>query len=56
MAAGNSQGRKLDFLCQELFRECNTIGSKANHIGVSHAAVEMKTAVERMREVVQNVE
>ncbi|MDX1970355.1 MAG: YicC/YloC family endoribonuclease [Planctomycetaceae bacterium] len=56
MAAETSQGRKLDFLCQELFREANTIGSKANHIGVSHAAVEIKTAIERMREVVQNVE
>lgn len=56
MAASASQGRKLDFLCQELFRESNTIGSKANHVAVSHAAVELKTAVERMREVVQNVE
>ncbi len=56
MESSSSQGRKLDFLCQELFREANTIGSKANHIGVSHAAVDMKTAIERMREVVQNVE
>jgi uncharacterized protein (TIGR00255 family) len=54
--ADGSQGRKLDFLCQEMFREANTIGSKANHVGVSHAAVEIKTAIERMREVVQNVE
>ncbi len=51
-----SQGRKLEFLCQELFREANTIGSKSNHVGVAHAAVEIKTAIERMREVVQNVE
>ena len=51
-----SQGRKLDFMCQELFREVNTIGSKANHIGISHAAVEAKVCVERMREIVQNVE
>lgn len=51
-----SQGRKLDFMCQELFREVNTIGSKANHIEISHAAVEAKVAVERMREIVQNVE
>lgn len=56
MQSSTTQGRKLDFLCQELFREANTIGSKANHIGVSHAAVEMKTAIERMREIVQNVE
>ena len=51
-----SQGRKLDFMCQELFREVNTIGSKANHVEISPAAVEAKVAVERMREIVQNVE
>lgn len=51
-----SQGRKLDFMCQELFREVNTIGSKSNHVGIAHAAVEAKVSVERMREIVQNVE
>ena len=51
-----SQGRKLDFMCQELFREVNTIGSKANHVGIAHAAVEAKVCVERMREIVQNIE
>lgn len=51
-----SQGRKLDFMCQELFREVNTIGSKANHVGIAHCAVEAKVCVERMREIVQNVE
>ncbi|MBI1346430.1 YicC family protein [bacterium] len=56
ISSQESAGRKLDFLCQELFREANTIGSKANHIGISHAAVDIKTAIERMREVVQNVE
>jgi uncharacterized protein (TIGR00255 family) len=56
LAAAQSQGRKLEFLCQEMFREANTIGSKSNHVGVAHAAVEIKTAIERMREVVQNVE
>jgi uncharacterized protein (TIGR00255 family) len=54
--AQQSQGRKLEFLCQEMFREANTIGSKSNHMGVAHAAVEIKTAIERMREIVQNVE
>ena len=49
-------GRKLDFLCQEMFREVNTIGSKANHVGLAHSAVEMKSCVERIREIVQNVE
>ncbi len=53
---GTSPGRKLDFLCQEMFREVNTIGSKANHIGLSHSAVEMKSSIERIREIVQNVE
>ena len=49
-------GRKLDFLCQEMFREVNTIGSKANNIVLSHSAVEMKSIIERIREIVQNVE
>lgn len=53
---GASPGRKLDFLCQEMFREVNTIGSKANHIGLSHSAVDMKSSIERIREIVQNVE
>jgi uncharacterized protein (TIGR00255 family) len=56
LGAAQSQGRKLEFMCQEMFREANTIGSKSNHMGVAHAAVEIKTAIERMREVVQNVE
>ena len=53
---GTSPGRKLDFLCQEMFREVNTIGSKANHIGLSHSAVDLKSSIERIREIVQNVE
>lgn len=53
---GSSPGRKMDFLCQEMFREANTIGSKANHISLSHSAVEMKSNIERIREIVQNVE
>lgn len=51
-----SPGRKLDFLSQEMFREVNTIGSKANNVGIAHAVVEMKAAVEKMREILQNVE
>jgi uncharacterized protein (TIGR00255 family) len=51
-----SAGRKLDFLTQEMVREVNTIGSKANNSEVAHAVVEIKAAVERMREVLQNVE
>ncbi len=51
-----SQGRRLDFLIQELFRETNTIGSKANDSQVSQLVVTIKTAIEQMRELVQNVE
>ena len=52
----NSTGRKLDFLCQEMFREINTIASKANDVEISHNTVAMKAAVEKMREIVQNIE
>lgn len=51
-----SQGRKLEFLGQEMNREINTIGSKANNVAIAHCVVEMKGAVEKMREVLQNVE
>ena len=49
-------GKKLDFLTQELFRETNTIGSKANSQDVLRLVVEMKSVIERIREMVQNVE
>lgn len=51
-----SQGRKMDFLIQELVRETNTIGSKANDAGIAGQVVEIKTCIERLREMVQNVE
>lgn len=51
-----SQGRKLDFLTQEMFREINTIGSKSNNVTAAHCVVEMKAAVEKIREILQNVE
>ena len=51
-----SLGRKLEFLSQEMFREINTIGSKANNVEIAHNVVEMKAAVEKVREVLQNVE
>jgi uncharacterized protein (TIGR00255 family) len=56
LAEKTSLGRKLEFLSQEMFREINTIGSKANNVGIAHAVVEMKAAVEKMREILQNVE
>ena len=49
-------GRALDFLCQELFREFNTIGSKANDASIAQIVVEAKTELEKIREQVQNVE
>jgi uncharacterized protein (TIGR00255 family) len=49
-------GRKLDFLLQEMNREINTIGSKADGAGVSELIVSAKAELERMREQVQNVE
>lgn len=52
----SSMGRKLEFLGQEMFREINTIGSKANNVTIAHCVVEMKAVIERIREVLQNVE
>ena len=51
-----SGGRKLDFLTQELLRETNTIGSKAGDSEIARCVVEIKTAIDRIREMVQNVE
>ncbi len=49
-------GRKLDFLLQELNREVNTIGSKANDLEITQLVVEMKSELEKLREQVQNIE
>lgn len=49
-------GRPLDFLCQELNRECNTIGSKANDAGIAQRVVEAKTELEKIREQIQNLQ
>ena len=54
--ATEPSGRALDFLCQELFREFNTIGSKANDAGIAQTIVEAKAELEKIREQVQNVE
>jgi uncharacterized protein (TIGR00255 family) len=56
MELRESSGRKLDFLTQEMFREANTIGSKANDVEIAREIIEIKTAVERIREMVQNIE
>lgn len=51
-----SAGRKLEFLTQELLREANTIGAKANDIAIARGVIEIKSAIERIREMIQNVE
>lgn len=51
-----SAGRKLDFLTQEMNRETNTIGSKANDVEIARSVIEIKTAIERIREMIQNIE
>lgn len=56
LGSDGSNGRKLEFLGQELFREINTTGSKANNIEIAHRVVEMKAAIEKMREIILNVE
>ena len=54
--ANEPSGRKLDFLMQELNRETNTIGSKANNARIAHIVVDMKGELEKIREQVQNIE
>jgi uncharacterized protein (TIGR00255 family) len=51
-----SSGRKLEFVVQEMGRETNTIGSKANDVEISRCVVEIKGLLERIRELIQNVE
>lgn len=56
LASDEPVGRSLDFLCQELNREFNTIGSKANDAGIGQNVVGAKTELEKIREQVQNIE
>jgi uncharacterized protein (TIGR00255 family) len=56
IAANEPAGRRLDFLMQELNREANTLSSKSQDLETTRAAVDMKVAIEQMREQVQNVE
>jgi uncharacterized protein (TIGR00255 family) len=56
MATDESQGKKLEFVTQEMFRETNTIGSKANDAEITADVIEIKAAIERIREMIQNVE
>jgi uncharacterized protein (TIGR00255 family) len=54
--AAEPVGRRLDFLLQEMLREANTLGAKAQDAGISQQVVAMKVELERLREQVQNVE
>lgn len=56
LAAGGAVGRRLDFLVQELHREANTVGSKANDLDLARVVLDLRAAVERLREQVQNLE
>jgi uncharacterized protein (TIGR00255 family) len=56
LAAGGEVGKRLDFLIQELHREANTLGSKSAALELTNVSVEMKVAIEQMREQVQNLE
>lgn len=56
MGLDESSGRKLEFITQEMFRETNTIGSKANDAEIGRHVIEIKAAIERIREMIQNVE
>jgi len=56
LAADDDNGRKLDFVLQECFREINTCGNKAQNTAVSSLAVNIKTELEKCREQVQNLE
>ena len=52
----NSNGKRIDFLIQEMNRETNTIGSKANNLEITNYVVDIKTEVENIREQIQNIE
>lgn len=56
LKAGGEVGKRLDFLIQELLREANTLASKAASLELTNVSVEMKVAIEQLREQVQNIE
>ena len=53
---GGAVGRKLDFIVQEMNRETNTIGSKAQNIEIAQTVVDIKSEIEKIREQIQNIE
>lgn len=56
LGTAESQGKRLDFVAQEMAREANTVGSKAGHAALLHAVIALKAEIEKFREQVQNVE
>jgi len=56
LEARGPRGRQLEFLLQEIHREVNTIGSKANDLEIAQKVIHIKTELERLREQIQNVE
>jgi uncharacterized protein (TIGR00255 family) len=56
ISGGGAVGRKLDFLCQEFNREANTLCSKSADIGLTTIGIELKAAIEQLREQIQNLE
>jgi len=54
--APDGAGRRLEFVVQEMGREANTLGSKAGDVAVSRLVIELKAALEKVRELIQNVE
>ena len=56
MSSSDAVGRKLDFIVQEMNRETNTIGSKAQDIEIAHTVVDIKSEIEKIREQIQNME
>lgn len=56
LGKNNSNGKRIDFLIQEMNRETNTIGSKANNLEITNYVVDIKTELENVREQIQNIE
>lgn len=56
LLSGESIGRKLDFIAQEMNREANTVLSKTNNLEISARGIELKTEIEKIREQIQNIE
>ena len=56
LSSDEAIGKKLDFIIQEMNRETNTIGSKANNLEITNRVVDIKTILEDIREQIQNIE